>query len=129
MVGADAVDGRQLLLGGLLDPVDRAELPGQRLGRDRADMTDRQARDDPGQRALLGRRDVLQHRQGVLLRLALLVGEDRDDLLLAGLRVALGQSAVLVQDVRLDGQQLLDGEVEEIALVASAAARRAPAAW
>lgn len=115
---AHAFGLRQLLLGGGLDPLDGAELAGQRLGGDRADVSDGEAGEDAGEGALLGRLDVVEHGEGVLLRLALLVGEEGDDLLLAGLRVALGQAAVRVEDVGADGQELVDGEVEEVTLVA-----------
>ncbi|MDH6188417.1 hypothetical protein M2168_001449 [Streptomyces sp. CZ24] len=90
----------------------------KRLGGDRADVADGEAGEDAGEGTLLGRLDVVEHGEGVLLRLALLVGEEGDDLLLAGLRVALGQAAVRVEDVGADGQELVDGEVEEVALVA-----------
>lgn len=113
----DAVGVGQLLLRGLLDAVDGAELTGQRLGRDRAHVPDGEAGEDPGERALLGRGDVLQHGEGVLLRLALLVGEEEHHLFLAGLGVALGQARVLVEDVGLDREEFLDLQVEDVALV------------
>ena len=59
---ADALHRGDLLGRGGLDRVDRAEVVGQRLGRARADVPDRQRDDDPPQWTLLGLVEVGQQR-------------------------------------------------------------------
>ena len=62
---------------GRVDRVDRAELPGQRLRRGRADVPDRQRDQHPPQRPLLGLGEVVQQLDRVAAQAAVLVDEER----------------------------------------------------